>query len=228
MGGGCVTRVTGTEPVCNIPVLAGEGCAGKIPQPGVLVKEQDHSPFCTEKTRAGVRLVAVETPEYGHEVIRATATPKEAQLSTGNKQEELDAFEQSESYDMVSIMETWWYDSQLECCDRWLLSYQKRQGREGGGVALCVKKEWERMEINDGDERVESLWVSITAKAYKTDIPVGRRYRPPNQDEEVDKSLYRQLGEVSRSLPLFLWGASTSQTSAGFIIQQRGNSRRGS
>ena len=31
-------------------------------------------------------------------------------------------------------------------------------------------------------------------------------YRPPNQDEEVDKTLYRQLGEVSRSLPLVLVG----------------------
>ena len=175
--------------MCNVPVRVGEGCASKIPQSCVLVKEEDDSPFCLKNTRVGVRLVAVETPECGHEGLRATATPKEAQLSTGNKQEELDAFEQSESYDMVSIMETWWDDSQLECCDRWLLSYQKRQGREGGGVALCVKKEWERMEINDGDERVESLWVRIKAKATKTDIIVGVCYRPPNRDEEVDKTL---------------------------------------
>ena len=33
---------------------------------------------------------------------------------------------------------------------------------------------------------------------------MGVCYRPPNQDEEVDKTLYRQLGEVSRSLPLVL------------------------
>ena len=32
-----------------------------------------------------------------------------------------------------------------------------RQGRKGGGVvALCVKKECECMEINVGDDRVES------------------------------------------------------------------------
>ena len=50
------------------------------------------------------------------------------------------------------------------------------------------------MEINGGDDGVESLWVSIKVKATKTDIIVGVCYRPPNQDEEVDKTLYRQLG----------------------------------
>jgi len=44
-----------------------------------------------------------------------------------------------------------------------------RQGRKGGGVALCVKKDCECMEINDGDDRVESLWVGIKAKASKID-----------------------------------------------------------
>ena len=61
------------------------------------------------------------------------------------------------------------------------------------------------MEINDGDDRVESLWVRIKAKANKTDI-MGVCYRPPNQDEEVDNTLHRHLGEVSRSLPLVLLG----------------------
>jgi len=66
--------------------------------------------------------------------------------------------------------------------------------------------EYECMEINDGDDRAESLWVRIKAKANKTDIIVEVCYRPPNQDEEVDKTLYRQLGEVSRSLPLIPGG----------------------
>ena len=38
-------------------------------------------------------------------------------------------------------------------------------------------------------------------KANKTDIIVEVCYRPLNQDEEVDKIIYRQLGEVLRSLP---------------------------
>jgi len=35
---------------------------------------------------------------------------------------------------------------------------------------------------------------------------VGVCYRPPNQDEEVDKMIYKQLGGVSRSLALVLLG----------------------
>jgi len=35
---------------------------------------------------------------------------------------------------------------------------------------------------------------------------VGVYYRPPNQDEEADEIFYKQLGEVSQSLPLVLVG----------------------
>ena len=59
---------------------------------------------------------------------------------------------------------------------------------------------------NDGDDRVESIWIRIKEKANTTDVIVGFCYKPPTQDEEVDKRLYKQLGEVSRSLPLVLVG----------------------
>ena len=81
-----------------------------------------------------------------------------------------------------------------------------RQGRKGGDVAFYVKKECECVKINDGDDRVESLWVRIKATANKTDIILRVCSRPPNQDEQVDKTLYTQLGKVSRSLPLVLTG----------------------
>ena len=104
------------EPECNVPVLVGEGCASKIPQSCVLVKVEDDSPFCRKNTRVGVRLVAVETPEYGHEGIRTSATQKEAQFrclyantrSMGNKEEKLEAIVPLESYDIIAITETWW------------------------------------------------------------------------------------------------------------------------
>lgn len=85
-------------------------------------------------------------------------------------------------------------------------AFSKEIGKGGRvvDVALYVKKDCECMEINDGDDRVESLWVRIKAKANKTDIIMGVCYRPPNQDEEVDKTLYRELGEVSDSLPIVL------------------------
>ena len=60
------------------------------------------------------------------------------------------------------------------------------------------------MEINDGDDRVESLWVRIKGKANKTGFLIRICYRQPNQDEEVRKTLYRQVGEVLRSIPLIL------------------------
>ena len=102
-----------------MPVLVGGGCASKIPQSRALVKEENNSPFCRKTTRVGVRLVAVETPVYGQDGIRATASQKDTQLrcfytnadSMGNKQEELEAIVWSESYDIVAIMETWWNDS---------------------------------------------------------------------------------------------------------------------
>jgi len=52
-GLGGVTGVISTEPVCNMPVLVGEGCASKIPQSSVLVKEEENSPFCRKNMRVG-------------------------------------------------------------------------------------------------------------------------------------------------------------------------------
>ena len=53
------------------------------------------------------------------------------------------------------------------------------------------------MEINDGDDRVESLWVRIKAKANKTDIIMGMCYRPSNKDEEVRMNLRNPPGRPS-------------------------------
>ena len=61
-------------------------------------------------------------------------------------------------------------------------------------------------ELNDGDDRVESLRVSIMGRANKVGIPVQVCYRSPNQDEETDETFYKHLGEVSRSLALVLMG----------------------
>ena len=114
----------------------------------VLVKGEDDSPVCRKNTRVGVRLVAVETVEYGHEGIRATATQKEAQLrclytnacSMGNKQKELEAIVWSESYDTVAIMEMWWNDSHSwsAVMDDYQHFKINRQGRKSGGV--CIMK----------------------------------------------------------------------------------------
>jgi len=76
-GDGGVTGVTNMEPECNVPVLEGEGCACKTPWSCALVKEEDDSSLYRKNT---MRLVAVETPECGHDCIRVTATHKEIKL----------------------------------------------------------------------------------------------------------------------------------------------------
>ncbi|KAK4831196.1 hypothetical protein QYF61_015928 [Mycteria americana] len=128
--------------------------------------------------------------------------------SMGNKQEELEAIVHQENYDMVAIMETWWDDSHnwSAAMDGYKLFRRDRKGRRGGGVALNVRECSDSLKLNDGDDRVECLWVRIRGKANKADIVVGVCYRPPNQDEETDELFYKQLGEASRSLALVLVG----------------------
>ncbi|KAK4831229.1 hypothetical protein QYF61_016327 [Mycteria americana] len=126
----------------------------------------------------------------------------------GNKQEELEAIVHQENYDMVAIMEIWWDDSHnwSAAMDGYKLFRRDRRGRRGGGVALYVRECLDSLELDDGYDRVECLWVRIRGKANKADIVVGVCYRPPNQDEETDKLFYKQLGEASRSLALVLVG----------------------
>ncbi|KAK4823577.1 LOW QUALITY PROTEIN: hypothetical protein QYF61_003581 [Mycteria americana] len=90
--------------------------------------------------------------------------------------------------------------------DGYKLFRRDRRGRRGGGVALYIRECLDSLELDDGDDRVECLWVRIRGKANKADIVVGICYRPPNQDEETDELFYKQLGEASRSLALVLVG----------------------
>ena len=88
--------------------------------------------------------------------------------SIGNKQEDLEDIVLWQAvYDLVAITETWW-----DCSNDWSAAV--------GGYKLFRR------------DRVESLWVRMKAKANKTDILVGVCFRPPNQDEEADKTFYRQ------------------------------------
>ncbi|KAK4815716.1 hypothetical protein QYF61_006754 [Mycteria americana] len=136
------------------------------------------------------------------------AYEERVETSMGNKQEELEAIVHQENYDMVAITETWWDDSHnwSAAMDGYKLFRRDRRGRRGGGVALYVTECLDSLELDDGDDRVECLWVRIRGKANKADIVVGVCYRPPNQDEETDELFYKQLGEASRSLVLVLVG----------------------
>ncbi|KAK4820693.1 hypothetical protein QYF61_003613 [Mycteria americana] len=119
-----------------------------------------------------------------------------------------EAIVHQENYDTVAITETWWDDSHnwSAAMDGYKHFRRDRQGRRGGGVALYVRECLDCLELNDGDDRVECLWVRIRGKANKADVVVRVCYRPPNQEEETDELFYKQLGEASRSLALVLVG----------------------
>ena len=53
------------------------------------------------------------------------------------------------------------------------------------------------VEFRAGNDKVESLWVRIRESANKADILLGVCYRPPNQDEKMDKVFYEQLVETA-------------------------------
>ncbi|KAK4810957.1 hypothetical protein QYF61_013365 [Mycteria americana] len=148
--------------------------------------------------------VAGQSMEDGDD---SPSTP-EVSPSMGNKQEELEAVVHQENYDMVAITETWWDDSHnwSAAMNGYKIFRRDRRGRRGGGVALYIRECLDSLELNDGDDRVECLWVRIKGKANKAGIVVGVCYRPPNQDEETDELFYKQLGEASQSLALVLVG----------------------
>ncbi|KAK4816199.1 hypothetical protein QYF61_012664 [Mycteria americana] len=92
--------------------------------------------------------------------------------SMGNKQEELEAIVHQENYDIVAITETWWDDlhNWSVAMDGDKLFRRDRQGRRGGGVALYVRECLDSLELNDGDDRVECLWVRMRGNANEADI----------------------------------------------------------
>ena len=73
-------------------------------------------------------------------------------------------------------------------------------------MALYIRECFDVVELETGNEKVESLWVRISGKTNKASILVGVCYRPPNQDEETDEEFYRQLTKVAKSSALVLVG----------------------
>ena len=159
--------------------------------------ELGDEPWSSKGSRVIEVLETMEAPKNGHIGIEASPPRKVAgsvaQLkhiytsacSMGNKREELEAIVQQENYDIVAITETWWDDLQnwSAAMDGYKLFRSERQGRRCCGVALCVRECFDSLELDDGDDRVECLWVRIRGKANKADIMVGVCYRPPSQDE---------------------------------------------
>jgi len=88
--------------------------------------------------------------------------------------------------------------------DGYKLFRMDRRGKRGSGVVLYVRDCFDCIELNDCDDKVESLWVKMRGKANKADVLLGVCYRPPSQDEEADEVFCKRLAEVSQSLVLVL------------------------
>ncbi|GAB0190944.1 hypothetical protein GRJ2_001559700 [Grus japonensis] len=115
-----------------------------------------------------------------------------------------------QGYDLIGITEMRWdgsYDWSVGM-EGYRLYRKDRQGRQGGGVTLYVNDQLECMELHlgMGEEPPESLWVSIKGRAGTGDTIVGVCYRPPDQGDQADEALYRQIGATSCSQALVLMG----------------------
>ena len=62
-----------------------------------------------------------------------------------------------------------------------------------------MREQLECIELHLGESgvAVESLWVRIKGRAGMADTVVSVYYRPPDQEEEVDKAFHRQLEVAS-------------------------------
>jgi len=83
-----------------------------------------------------------------------------------------------------------------------------RQGKRGGGIALCIKKSIQREELSlkNSHEQVESLWVRIRDRGNKGNLVVGIYSRSPDQGEPTDEAVFLQLQEALRLQALVLLG----------------------
>ena len=131
--------------------------------------------------------------------------------SMGNKREESEMRVQLQGYDLVGITETWWDGSR-----DWSVAmegYGQALGRTGwedeeGEWPFYVREQLECMEpwLGRADEPTESLWVRLEEKTGKGGIVVGVCYRPPDQEEQADEALYRQIGAAWHLQALVLTG----------------------
>lgn len=85
--------------------------------------------------------------------------------------------------------------ARLVCCAKGAkqVLYFTWQGKRGSVGDLYIRERLDCLEVNDGDDRVECLWVRGRGKASMADILVGVCYGPPNQAEEADRIFYNQL-----------------------------------
>ncbi|GAB0182896.1 hypothetical protein GRJ2_000754900 [Grus japonensis] len=79
-------------------------------------------------------------------------------------------------------------------------------GRKSRGDKKAVHDQLKCMGLHLGmdEEPIKTLWVNIKERSGTGDIIVEVYYRPPNQEDQADEALYRQIGTASHSQDLVL------------------------
>lgn len=78
-------------------------------------------------------------------------------------------------------------------------------GRVGGGVAMYVKKSINTTLIQSIEEKTEALWVTIET-GEKAILRTGVIYRPPGQEEELDKNLLQDINKMALKGEVIIMG----------------------
>lgn len=94
-----------------------------------------------------------------------------------NKQDKLGALVLSQSYNTISISETWWNESYNWSAgmEGYQLFKRVQQGRRGA-VALHVREKLDCIVLAVSDDGVKSLWVRIKGMDSKSEVFVGVYY----------------------------------------------------
>lgn len=82
----------------------------------------------------------------------------------------------------------------------YILFWKDRVERKCGGVTLYVKNTYPCSLVQEeGGRRSECILVKLKGKSYDPDIMAGVYYRLSSQEEDVDKSLSKEITNLFKS-----------------------------
>ncbi|KAJ7414959.1 hypothetical protein WISP_80581 [Willisornis vidua] len=113
-----------------------------------------------------------------------------------SKQDECEAFAQSQGFHVTGIRETWWDETcdWSALLDDYRLFRRNRQGRRVVGVALYVIGGLECMEVTTGNGTVERLWGKRDTSKSTATVPMGNfSLTEINDHHTADKTWTRRL-----------------------------------
>ena len=141
--------------------------------------------------------------------------------SLRNKFNDLEIHALVDDYDIIGITESW---LDIDARD-FLAEYNlpnftifncDRQGRQGGGVLLYIRKHLHPISIKKSlINNIDSIYIQLKNEANEK-IIIGIIYRPPAQSNDTDNKLYDQISDIccthntvlfgDFNLPVSKWG----------------------